>query len=71
MEYLIWGGAVFSVLGIAGLLACAVLMMKAKGAGLGDAELRERLRGIVALNLGALFVSAIGLMLVVLGITFR
>ncbi|MFD2173656.1 hypothetical protein [Rhodobacter lacus] len=71
MEILIWIGAVVSLVGLVGILYCATLIAKAKGAGLDDAALRERLRRVVALNLGALFVSAIGLMMVVLGITLQ
>ncbi len=71
MDILIWIGAAVSVVGLVGILYCASLVAKAKRAGLGDAALRERLRATVALNLGALFVSAIGLMLVVLGVTFQ
>ncbi|PTV94481.1 hypothetical protein C8J27_10710 [Rhodobacter aestuarii] len=71
MEILIWIGAAVSLVGLVGILYCASLVAKAKGAGLDDAGLRDRLRQIVALNLGALFVSAIGLMLVVIGITFK
>lgn len=70
MQIVIWAGAAVSVLGLAGILWCALLIAKAKGAGLSETALRDRLRQIVALNLGALFISAIGLMLVVLGVTF-
>jgi len=41
------------------------------GAGLDEAAMRARLQRIVALNLGALAVSALGLMLVVAGIVLR
>ncbi|MCV2880670.1 hypothetical protein [Actibacterium sp. XHP0104] len=68
MEALIWGGAAVSLIGLAGLMRCIMLALKAKRAGLPDAEMRARLQKIVALNMGALAVSAVGLMLVVLGI---
>lgn len=71
MELLIWAGAAVSLVGMVGILYCALQVAKAKKAGLDDAGLRAALRGIVALNLGALFVSVIGLMLVVLGVTFK
>ena len=71
MELLIWAGAAVSLVGMVGILYCALQVAKAKKAGLDDAALRARLRGVVAMNLGALFVSVIGLMLVVLGVTFR
>lgn len=68
MDWLIWSGAGMSILGIAGIGWCVVLVTRARGAGLPDAELRARLRRVVALNLGALVLSAIGLMMVVVGI---
>ncbi|WP_444464429.1 hypothetical protein [Rhodobacter capsulatus] len=71
MELLIWAGAAVSLVGMVGILYCALQVAKAKKAGLDDAALRARLRGVVAMNLGALFVSVIGLMLVVLGVTFK
>lgn len=40
----------------------------AKRAGLPDAELRRRLQSAVALNLGALLLSALGLTMVVTGL---
>jgi hypothetical protein len=71
MDIVIWAGSAVSLIGLAGILYCAALVVKAKRAGLDDAGLRDRLQRIVALNLGALFVSAMGLMMVVLGVTFR
>ncbi|SMX42981.1 hypothetical protein [Actibacterium lipolyticum] len=68
MDWLIWTGAVISLLGLAGLIWCIVIAAKAKRAGLADEEMRARLQKVVALNLVALFVSAIGLMMVVAGI---
>jgi len=37
--------------------------------GLSDADMRSRMAPIVALNMGALFVSVLGLMLIVIGVT--
>ena len=68
MEVLIWIGAAISLLGVAGLFACIVLAVKARRAWLSDADLKKRLQKLVALNMGALMVSAIGLMCVVAGI---
>ena len=68
MELLVWIGAAISVLGLGGLVWCILLAARAKRAGLDDDQMRARLKGIVALNMGALFVSALGLMLVVLGV---
>ncbi len=68
MEWLVYAGTVLALLGLAGLVWCIVKVAKARRAGLSDAELRARLQGVVALNLGALAVSALGLMLVVAGL---
>lgn len=68
MQMLIWAGAAVTLLGLAGLIWCIAKVAQARRAGLGDEELRARLQQIVAWNFGALAVSALGLMLVVIGI---
>ena len=68
MDTLIWIGAAVTVLGFAGIVWSIVAVMKVRKAGLDDAALRTRLNGILPLNLGALFLSLIGLMMVVVGI---
>ncbi len=68
MEYLIWIGAAISLAGVAGLIWCIVLVARAKRANLSDDALRARLQSVLPLNLGALLLSAIGLMCVIVGI---
>ena len=68
MEALVWIGTAVSLAGIAGLVWCILAVARARRAGLDDAALRTRLQQVVAWNLGALGVSALGLMLVVLGL---
>jgi hypothetical protein len=68
MDWLIWIGAAISLGGVAGLIRCIQLALRARNAGLEDAAMRARLQQIVTLNLAALGVSALGLMLVVAGI---
>ena len=68
MENLIWIGALVTLLGLAGLIWCILKVQKARRQGLDDAALKAALQSVVALNLGALFLSAIGLMMVVVGI---
>lgn len=68
MDILIWGGAALSVAGLLGLVYCIFRVAKAKRAGLSDDELREAVKKVVPLNLGALFLSVIGLMMVILGV---
>lgn len=68
MQGLIVGGALLSLGGVAGLLWCIRLVVKARREATGDDDLRARLKRVVTLNLAALAVSALGLMLVVAGI---
>ena len=68
MDIVIWSGAAVSLAGLAGLVWCIVRVWRARKAGLGDAEMRTVLQGIVPLNSAALFLSVIGLMMVVIGI---
>ena len=68
MDWLIWGGALVSLVGLAGLIWCIVKVWRARKAGLDDDTLREEIRKVVPLNTGALFLSVLGLMLVVVGI---
>lgn len=68
MGWMIWAGAAVALAGVAGLLWCVVDTLRARRQELSDSELRGRLQRAVAMNLGALFVSAIGLMMVVIGI---
>ena len=68
MQAMIWIGAAISLLGVAGLVWCIVLAMKTRKGGLPDDVLRAKLQRVVLLNVGALGLSALGLMLVVMGI---
>ena len=68
MEWLIWAGAVVSLAGLAGLVRCIQLALRARRAGLDGEAMRARLQRLVALNMGALMLSALGLMMVVIGI---
>ena len=68
MEILIWIGSILSILGLIGLLWCIKTVIKAKKLAESDEELRTSLQKVVPLNMAALCLSAIGLMLVILGI---
>ncbi len=68
MDWLIWVGAALTLLGVAGLVWCIVLAMRAKRAGLSDADMRATLQRVVVLNMAALAVSGLGLMCVVFGV---
>ena len=68
MEWLIWIGAVVSLAGLAGIIWCIFSVAKAKRANLAEDEMRAQLAKVLPMNMGALFLSVIGLMLVVVGI---
>ena len=67
-DILIWAGAVISLVGFFGLVWCIVTVMRAKRANLPEEDMRLVLQKALPLNLGALFLSVIGLMMVVIGI---
>ena len=65
---LIWIGAALSILGMIGIVASIVMVARAKKAKLEDGEMRARIFKILPINMGALFVSMIGLMMVIISI---
>jgi hypothetical protein len=70
MEWLIWLGATISLIGLLGLILSILRVNKARRAQLSDEELRAAVQKVMPLNLGSLFLSVIGLMVVILGIFF-
>ncbi len=68
-DILIWTGAGISVLGLLGLFWCIAKVRRAKRDGQDDAAMRATLQSVMPLNLGALFLSVIGLMMVIVGIS--
>ncbi|SDZ24139.1 hypothetical protein SAMN05444004_10888 [Jannaschia faecimaris] len=68
MAALIWVGAALTAVGLTGLIICIIVAARARASGLEGVEMETRLRKLVALNLGALAVSALGLMCVVIGV---
>lgn len=67
-DIVIWSGAAISIVGLIGLMWCILRVTQAKRAKLDDDAMREVLRKALPLNLGALFLSMIGLMMVIVGI---
>ena len=67
-DILIWAGALISLVGFFGLVWSIVTVMRAKRANLHEDDMRLVLQKPLPLNLGALFLSVIGLMMVVIGI---
>ncbi|WP_454273881.1 hypothetical protein [Roseovarius sp. MBR-154] len=68
MEIVIWLGAAVSLAGLVGLILCILTVWKARRAGQSDTELRATIQRVMPLNTGALFLSILGLMMVVVGI---
>ena len=68
MIYLIWIGALLSLVGLAGVLYSIVGVTRARRAGLSDADLRARISKMMPVNLGAFFAAMLGLMMVLVGV---
>lgn len=68
MQALIWIGAAITLIGVGGLGYCVFRAMRARQAGLEDSEMRAELQRVVAINMGALGLSILGLLFVVAGI---
>ncbi|WP_375258479.1 hypothetical protein [Citreimonas sp.] len=68
MEWLIWTGAVLSVAGLAGLVWCIGVVLRARRKGLDDETLRDTVRRMVPVNMVALAASVLGLMMVIMGV---
>lgn len=68
LDWLIWLGTAISLLGLVGLIFCIIRVKRARRAQLDDAQMRDVIRKVLPLNLGALFLSVIGLMIVIVGI---
>ncbi len=68
-DLLVFGGAAVTLLGFIALVWCILRVAKARRARLPDDEMRAVLKKVVPVNFGALAVSVLGLMLVVIGIS--
>ncbi|NDD89694.1 MAG: hypothetical protein EBZ32_10770 [Rhodobacteraceae bacterium] len=68
MGFLIWGGAIVSFSGLVGLIWCIIKARQAKNAASSDEELNAAIRTLIPWNMGALFLSTTGLMIVIVGI---
>lgn len=68
-DLLIWAGTAISLLGLLGLVYCILRVSRAKRAEFDDEQMRAELKKVVPLNLGALFTSVLGLMMVIIGIS--
>lgn len=61
-------GVALSLLGIIGLIVCIAKVLRAKRQLYSDEEMRTELAAVLPINLGSLFLSAVGLMTVAFGI---
>ncbi len=61
-------GVIATLLGLIGLIYCILQAYRAKKSGLEGEELTAHLQRLVAVNLGAFFLSAIGLATVLIAI---
>jgi hypothetical protein len=68
MDWLITIGVILSGLGLIGLVASLLRVLKAKRAGLSDEALKAAVARAMPLNMGAFALSALGLMMVVVGV---
>ncbi len=71
MEILVWAGAAVSLIGLFGLIWCIMRVWRGRRAKLGEDAMRAVLQKVLPVNTGALFLSVIGLMMVVIGILLR
>jgi len=70
MEWLVWVGTGISLIGLFGLIMSIVRVARLKKQKLEDDDLRAAVQKVMPLNLGSLFLSVIGLMVVMVGISF-
>ena len=71
MEALVWIGIALTLLGLAGILWCVWLAVQVRRAAASPEDARARMQRVVALNLAAFLLSALGLGAVVIGLLLR
>ncbi|UWQ84963.1 hypothetical protein [Leisingera caerulea] len=67
-DLIVWAGAALSVAGLLGLVWCIIKVARARRQNLDDDALRAVVQSALPYNLGALLLSVLGLMLVMVGI---
>ena len=68
MNWLIISGVIVTCIGLGLLVYMIAWIWRTKRQGVSDAEMKAQLQAAIAWNLGAMGCSAIGLMMVVLGV---
>lgn len=71
MQAVIWGGAVLTLLGVAGLAWCVRLALTVRRQAPEPEAMRAALQRVMVWNMAALGVACLGLMAVVVGIILR
>jgi hypothetical protein len=69
-DMIVWGGTAISLIGLFGIVWCILRVSRAKRADLPEDKMKNVLQSVLPLNLGALFLSFLGLMIVGVGIAF-
>ncbi len=67
-DSIVWAGAALSIAGLIGLLWCIIKVARARRRSLDDEAMRAVVQSVLPYNLGALLLSVLGLMLVMVGI---
>ncbi|AUM75442.1 hypothetical protein CYR75_00685 [Paracoccus jeotgali] len=67
-DIVIAGGATLTAAGLMGILWCIWTVARARRQGLEEPAFRAKMQRVVAVNMGALAASVLGLMAVVIGI---
>jgi hypothetical protein len=68
MDFLIILGTVVTLIGLGVLIWCILMVASARRNIKDDVQMRERLQKMAAINMLALFLSFLGLMIVVVGV---
>jgi len=68
VDWLIIIGTLIALAGLIGLVVSAFRVIRARRAGLDDDALKDAVRSAMLLNMGAFALSALGLMMVVVGV---
>ncbi|ABD55553.1 hypothetical protein [Jannaschia sp. CCS1] len=68
MGWLVMAGSGVTLIGLGLLGYCIYAAFAVKKSGLDDEAMRARLQKVVAINMGALLLSVLGLMCVILGV---
>lgn len=69
MEWLVWIGAVITLAGVGVLMGCIRSALRMRKGELPEDQIQAKLQGLAAWNMGGLGMSAVGLTMVVVGLT--